>query len=218
MRRDESLPPALRYIAEVFAPEDEALRAIDRSIHAHDQPIHIGAAEGKLLELLVRLSGARKIVEIGTLGGYSAVWMARAMPEDGLLITVEKDAARCKRTQEMLEKYGLSRRIRVEEGDALSVLPKLSSEGAFDMVFMDADKSQYLDYLDWAERNIRRGGLIVADNTFLFGAVYAKELPDHVRESTRQTMLEFNRRLANPAHYCGILIPTPEGMTVAMRL
>ena len=103
-------------------------------------------------------------------------------------------------------------------GDALDVLPQLSKEGPFDMVFIDADKLNYLRYLDWAEENVRKGGLIVGDNTFLFDAVWRDDPVDRVRQTARDAMRDFNRRLADPQKYCGILLPTQEGMTVALKL
>jgi len=107
------------------------------------------------------------------------------------------------------------------QGDALGQLHALEDKAPFDMVFIDADKRQYLDYLDWAEKNIRKGGLIAADNTLLSGAVFLKEdepLPARIRQSTNEIMKTFNARMADPKKYCSILLPTTDGMTVAVKL
>ena len=108
--------------------------------------------------------------------------------------------------------------ITIVEGDASLTLPELAKDhGPFDMVFIDADKKSYLTYLDWAEEHIRPGGLIVADDTLLKGAVYMDELPYRVRRSTKDSLVKFNQRLADPEKYTSILLPTDAGMTIAVK-
>ena len=112
-------------------------------------------------------------------------------------------------------KFDAGKKIELRVGDALESLAEL--EGPFDMIFIDADKLNYMNYLNWAEKNIRKGGLIVGDNTFLFGAVYAAEPVDRVRKTAFDAMTAFNARLGDDRYYTGILLPTPEGMTVAIK-
>lgn len=210
---------AIKYIRNLFAPEDSVLKTakqagFDRGVGG----MQVGAEEGKLLQTLVALSGAKKIVEIGTFMGYSTIWMARALPEDGYLYAIEKNADCARQASEHITASDVADRVSVKQGDALEILQTLESEGPFDMVFIDADKGGYVKYLDWAEQNIRKGGLIVGDNTFLFGDVYEDECPQGTPKGRWQTMREFNQRLADPTKYQSILIPTAEGMTVAVKL
>lgn len=197
------------YIRQTFAAETPALRALRESL---DDNISIHPEDGRLLQLLIKTAGIRTIVEIGTFGGYSAIWMAGALPPDGHLTTIEKDPARAAAAQETLAEYG---NITLRPGDAAEVLKTIS--GPVDMVFIDADKINYLTYLDWAEANVRPGGLIVGDNTFLFDAVWRDGPVDRVRDTARQAMRDFNRRLADPLRYDSIMLPTVEGMTIARR-
>jgi caffeoyl-CoA O-methyltransferase len=198
------------YIRGLFAPETENLRSLRGSLK---DDISVLPEEGKLLQFLIRLSGAKKIVEIGTFAGYSTLWMAAALPADGHIHTIEKDPARAAEARKNLQDR---KNVTLTEGNALDILPGLT--GPFDMVFIDADKLSYLHYLDWAEKNVRQGGLIVGDNTFLFDAVWKDAPIDRVRETARQAMREFNKRLSDPARYCSIMLDTPEGMTIAQKI
>jgi predicted O-methyltransferase YrrM len=203
----------LDYIRQVFAPETAALRDLrEQASHANDQ-ISIYPEEGKLLQVLIRLGRIKRIVEIGCLSGYSALWMAAALLPDGEIITIEKDTVRAARARENLT----DPRIKLMTGDALQILQTLTAEAPFDMVFIDADKLNYNNYLEWAEKNIRQGGLIVGDNSLLFDAVWMAETPLRVRQTALAAMREFNRRLADPDKYTGILLPTAEGMTIAVK-
>jgi predicted O-methyltransferase YrrM len=217
--RPREIPDRIRYIREVFAPEDSVLADVDQRLTEYNMPIHIGAEEGKFLEFLIKLAGVKTIVEIGTLAGYSTVWMARALPEDGHIYTIEKDADRAllaKKTFATLESE-TARKITLCEGDAMNVLKRLSVHTPFDMLFIDADKIHYPEYLDWAERAVRKGGLIVGDNSFLFEAVYLDYLPEGIRPTAQKAMREFNKRLGDPERYTGIMLPTKEGLTLAIK-
>ena len=141
--------------------------------------------------------------------------MAEALPADGKIITLEKDETRAAKAAAHFAQFDTGKKIELRTGDALETLPTLS--GPFDMIFIDADKLNYMNYLTWAEKNIRKGGLIVGDNTFLFGAVYAAAPVDRVRKSAFDAMTAFNARLGDDNFYTGILLPTPEGMTVAVK-
>jgi predicted O-methyltransferase YrrM len=211
------------YIRRLFAPETPALQAVRAALTDPQDKISIHPQEGKLLQLLVRLCQAKTVVEIGTLGGYSALWMADALPEDGKIHTLEKDDRRAALATKHFQAFDAARKITLVQGDALASLAALSDKAPFDMVFIDADKINYPAYLDWAETHVRKGGLIVGDNTFLFGTVWqdAPGQTSHgnpLRSTAWQAMRDFNARLADPEKYQSILLPTAEGMTVAQKL
>lgn len=208
-------PDRLSYIRALFAPENDAQQKARESLTGDNDKISIYAEEGKLLQLLIRLSGIKTIVEVGTLGGYAALWMAAALPEGGHLYTIEKDPARAALAK---QNTASAQNITLLEGDAQKVLARIEDKAPFDMIFIDADKLNYVHYLDWAEKHIRKGGLIIGDNSLLFDAVWMEELPPRVRQTALQAMRDFNKRLADPARYHSILLPTQEGMTIAQKL
>jgi predicted O-methyltransferase YrrM len=163
-----------QYLGDLLAPSDPALeQALAASAAAGLPAIHVSPTQGKLLSLLVRSLQARQVLEIGTLGGYSAIWLARALPPDGRLITLEAKPLHAEVARKNIERAGLSGVVEIRLGPALSTLSELAAEGLapFDLVFIDADKPAYVDYLDWALRLTRRGSLIVADNVVRKGAV-----------------------------------------------
>jgi predicted O-methyltransferase YrrM len=135
-------------------------------------PITLSASQGKLLELLVRVHGARRILELGTLGGYSSIWLARALPPDGRLVTLEASSRFAAVARGNLARAGLGETVEVRVGPALETLPQLAAEAApFDMIFIDADKANYPHYLEWSLKLSRPGTLIVADNVIGGGAI-----------------------------------------------
>lgn len=158
------------YINSLFATEDAVLsRALDRAKKAGLPEIQLSPGQAKLVYLLAKMIGAKRMLEIGTLGGYSAIWLGRALPEDGELVSVELDPAHAAVAREALEDAGLEARCTVVEGKGLDVMDTLTP--AFDMVFLDANKEHYPAYLKQAIRLTRPGGLIVADNVVREGAV-----------------------------------------------
>lgn len=203
------------YIRALFGTENDAQKAARESLDGANDGISIYPEEARLLQLLIRLAGIKTIVEIGTLGGYSAVSMAAALPPDGKIWTLEKDPARAALARKNI---AADHRITLIEGDARQSLAQLSDRAPFDMAFIDADKLNYAHYLDWAEANVRRGGLIVGDNSLLFDAVWMKDRPPRVRDTALAAMRAFNRRLSDTQKYCGILLPTAEGITIAQKL
>jgi predicted O-methyltransferase YrrM len=159
-----------RYLAEHLAPGDPVLdAALAASEAAGLPPASVSPLQGRLLELVARLCSARAILEIGTLGGYSTIWLARALPPDGRLVTLEADARHARVARANLAHAGLAALVEVVEGPALETLPRL--EGPFDLVFIDADKERSVDYLGLALERSRPGTLIVADNVVRGGAV-----------------------------------------------
>lgn len=183
------------YIASLFADQDEALIATQESLKASNMPlISVSPNQGKLLYVLALLCNARRILEIGTLGGYSAIWMARALPVDGHLITLESNPQHAAVAQANIERAGLSKKVEVRVGSALELLTRLATEGVepFDMVFIDADKPPYAHYFQLALRLTRPGALIVADNVIRAGKLLDPAQTDPNVTGTR----EFNTTLA----------------------
>lgn len=162
------------FIEDQLLPSDRELRAVlEGSSEAGLPSIQVSPPQGKLLNLLARAVGARAILELGTLGGYSSLWLARALPPGGRLVTLEADPAHADVAGANLAGAGVSDRVEIRLGPALETLPKLLAEGSgpFDLVFIDADKVGYADYLAWAHRLSRVGSLIVADNVIRGGSV-----------------------------------------------
>jgi predicted O-methyltransferase YrrM len=163
-----------RYITEVLVPGDAALEAaLEASAAAGLPPINVTPNQGKLLMLLALIQGARSILEIGTLGGYSTIWLARALPAGGRLITLEADPKHAEVARANIARAGLADVVELRQGRALDTLPQLAAErrGPFDLIFIDADKPSNPDYVVWALALSRRGSLIVIDNVVREGAV-----------------------------------------------
>jgi len=199
----------LDWLSRVHAPHDAALaRAFDAPA-AHGMPaIQLGASEAKAVALLLKLAGARKVVEVGTLAGYSALVMARALPTNGHVWTIEYDPKHAGVARENLAAAGLAERVTVLEGAGLDILPRLERHGPFDAVFIDADKVNYDRYGRWAADNTRPGGLLVGDNAFLFG-----RLLEDSREAAAMRRFHEEAR----AHFDTVCLPTPDGMLLGVR-
>ena len=162
------------YLDATLVREDEALRSAVRDSAAAGLPsIAVTPSQGKLLHQLALLVGARRILEVGTLGGYSAIWMARALPPDGKLVTIEIEAKHADVAQKNFVRAGVADRIELRRGRALEELPRIVADGLgpFDLAFIDADKESNPDYFDWALKLSRRGSLIVIDNVVRDGTV-----------------------------------------------
>lgn len=160
------------YIIGVVQPIDPVLDAAQEAARAADlPPISVSAAQGKFLHLLARIQGATRILEIGTLAGYSTIWLGRALPADGRLITLEFDPKHADVARANIARAGLAEKVDIRVGRAIDVLPTLSAEGPFDLVFIDADKPGTTDYFNWALKLSRRGTVIVVDNVVRDGKV-----------------------------------------------
>jgi predicted O-methyltransferase YrrM len=170
-----------RYVTEQLIGEDEALDAALRaSAEAGLPPIAVSPPQGKLLHLLARSIGARRALEIGTLGGYSTIWLGRALGEHGRVVTLEADARYAEVAGANIERAGLGERVEIRVGPALETLPRLAQEQPepFDLVFIDADKRRTPDYCEWALKLTRAGSLIIADNVIRDGAIADPDSPD----------------------------------------
>jgi predicted O-methyltransferase YrrM len=175
MSENEALWTAVdKYITDMLVPPDAALdAAVEASNAAGLPPIAVTPAQGKLLHLLARLLGARKILEIGTLGGYSTIWLARALPKDGQLITLESEPKHAEVARANISRAGLSGLVDLRVGNALEVLPQITAEGGgpFDLTFIDADKRSIPAYFQFALKLSRKGSLIIVDNVVRDGRV-----------------------------------------------
>jgi predicted O-methyltransferase YrrM len=178
-----------RYFTDLLIPPDSALDSALKSSNEAGLPaINVSPNQGKLLHLLAKIKGARKILEIGTLGGYSTMWLARALPPDGRLITLEADPKHAEVAQANIERAGLSGIVEVRLGRALETLPQLQAEGAgpFDLVFVDADKPSNPDYFEWALKLTRTGSVLIFDNVVRHGAVIEDTRDDSGIQGTRR--------------------------------
>jgi caffeoyl-CoA O-methyltransferase len=200
------------YISALFAPEDELLVSLrEEADRTGLPPIAVSADEGRLLQVLLTSIGARRVLEVGTLGGYSAIWMARALPDDGELLSIEIDPTHAEFARRYVQRAGLGDRIEIRVGRALDVLPSLDGE-RFDAVFIDADKEPMPTYFDWAIRLLRPGGLVIADNTLWGGKVFDDAEHDEKTKAVR----EFNRRMATDPRVLSILVPTHDGVAIGV--
>ncbi|RPI22138.1 MAG: O-methyltransferase, partial [Chloroflexota bacterium] len=184
-----------RYFTQLFVPDDPILdAALKDAAKAGLPPIHVSANQGKFLAILARTVRACSILEIGTLGGYSTIWLARALDPGGHLVTLEANPKHAEVARRNIERAGLSHVVEIRIGIALETLPLLAAEGAgpYDLVFIDADKVNYAAYLGWALTLTRRGSLIIADNVVRKGAVADAGSPDINVQGVRR----FNAMLA----------------------
>ena len=214
----QNISPNLHYIRKLYAPQDALLASINETLEKLGIHMQIGPEEGKMLQMLIVLHQVRSVVELGTLAGYSTLWMARALPDDGHIYTIDNDEKHIAMAGHFFDQSDVRDRITQLAGDGPEVLAELSQKAPFDMIFIDADKGGYNDYLDWAETNVRQFGLVVADNTLLFDTVALdKETPGPHADSW-EAMRRFNERLADEGKYFTIMLPTQDGLTVAIKL
>jgi predicted O-methyltransferase YrrM len=189
MMDQETFSAVDRFIGETIVEEDEALRGAVAAAEAAGLPaIQVSPPQGKLLQLLVRLVGAKRILEFGTLGGYSAILMARALAEDGQLISLEANPDYAEVARQSIEAAAVGEKVEIRVGPALKALPALEEEGAgpFDLVFIDADKVNTPNYFAWALDRTRPGGLIVADNVVRDGTLADAAAADEATQAQRQ--------------------------------
>jgi len=187
-KEEEIWSRAEQYIVEHLLGRDEALDSVLAAAQAAGMPdIQVSPTHGKLLMLLAQMHGAKKILEIGTLAGYSTIWLARALPAEGKLVTLEFDPKHAAVARGNIAKAGFADRVEVREGSALDTLPMLKAEGEgpFDFVFIDANKTGYSDYLDWALQLTRRGSVIVADNAVQAGRIADADCDDPTVQAIR---------------------------------
>jgi predicted O-methyltransferase YrrM len=200
------------YIEGLFSANDEVLEEALRSSERNGLPrINVSANEGRLLYMLAKMCGARKILEIGTLGGYSTIWLARALPQDGRLITLEYAPKHAEVARANLERAGLSDKVEVRVGAGLDTLPQIEAngEGPFDLFFIDADKVNYPGYLEWAIKLSRPGSVILSDNLIRNGDVL-DPTPDN---QVATVVAQYNRELASNPRLESIILPITREVT-----
>lgn len=203
-------PEILRYVDALHASHDGALAAAFQAPEREEMPaIQVGASEGRLLELLARLAGARRAVEVGTLAGYSAIRLARGLGPEGRLWTLENDPRHAAVARARIADAGLGDRVEIVEGDAAVRLGDIAENGPFDLVFLDADKGRYDLYGRWAAANVRPGGLLLADNSYFFGRLLDSDDPDAA------AMRRFHEEAA--ASFETACVPTPDGLLLGVR-
>jgi predicted O-methyltransferase YrrM len=208
-------PRIAPYVERLLQPEDAVLREIrERSAREGLPAIAVGPFDGRHLEVLARVAGARRIVEIGTLGGYSGTCLARALPAGGVLDTFEIDPRHAEVALESFRRAGVADRVRVHVGPALERLREVEADGPFDLVFVDADKAAYPAYLAWAADHLRLGGTLVADNVFRRAAF---PLPDD-SEAAATGIRAFNEALARGDRFRATLLPLEDGFAVGVRI
>ncbi len=208
------------YIRNLVGVEDDVLKAADNSIsEANIPPISVSANQGKFLQVLAKVCGAKNILEIGTLVGYSTIWMARALPAGGKLISLEFEPLHAKVARQNIERAGLSNAVDIRVGKALDLLPQIQADndGPFDMIFIDADKAPYKEYFEWALKLSRPGTLIVADNVIRDGKVMDPDEKDEMVQGARR----FNAFLATVPQVTATIIQTVgskmhDGMALAV--
>ncbi len=202
-------PAIAPYVEALLAPEDAVLAEIRaRSAAAGLPDIAVGPFDGRHLEVIARSAGAKRMIEVGTLGGYSAVCLARALPDDGHLHTFELEAAHAQVARESLRLAGVLDKVTIHVGPALERLADVEADGPFDLVFLDADKAGYPDYLAWAEQHVRPGGTLLADN--VFRKPRGREMADVIHA--------FNERLAHSGLWRATFLPLEDGLAFAVRL
>lgn len=214
--------PLENYLHMLFPTEPDALfeeaRAASRELGK--APISLSPHEARLMSTLIQMHRCHKFVEVGTLTGLSALWILQGLEKGGELWTLEKDEKHAKVAREIFEKYqktNADKKVHLVEGDAQKTLTSLESKGPFDGIFIDGNKSAYGAYLDWAEKNLRKGALILADNVFLGGAVLTGNKAVFSKKQI-DVMKNFNERLADPKRYRSVIAPTGEGLFIAIKL
>ncbi len=202
-------PSIVRYCDDAHAALDSGLLAAFSAPKQTGIPaIMVGKSEGRLLNLLVRLSGAKRAVEVGTLAGFSALQIARSLPKDGHLWTIENEPLHADVARQNIVDDGLGDRVEIVLADGPQGLAQIAPNGPFDLVFLDADKERYDVYAHWAIENLRPGGLILVDNAYFFG-----QLLDETDEAAAVRAMH----VYVAAHCDSVCIPTPDGLVLGIK-
>ncbi len=209
-------------LTDLYAAEDDALRAAREATAAAGMPeIQISPSQGRLLQMLVRMTGARNVLEIGALGGYSGIWIARGLPAEGRFLSLELSEKHAQVARASLARAHIAAQTEVRVGPAAETLPTLTAEAPFDLIFIDADKGGYPTYLEWALRLIRPGGVIVADNCVRGGAPLAERLADDASPENRG-IYDYDRSVASNPRLLSVGLPIDEdgldGLVISVAL
>lgn len=209
----------VRYVEETFRPEDQALKDARERMKKGSLPaIQVGKMDSLHLEVLTRACGAKKAVEIGTLGGYSGICIARGLSPNGKLFTLELKPEHAELARENFLAAGVASFVEILVGPAIENLNKITSEGPFDLVFIDADKPSYPAYLQWATENLRIGGLLLADNTLGWGLIAEDQFETEEDEKAILALRDLNLKMSQEGRFRATLLPTGEGMTAGVKI
>jgi predicted O-methyltransferase YrrM len=208
------------YISNLLAPEDKALTDTIKSLNTEGLPQHsVSANQGKFLQIMMIICNAKRVLELGTLGGYSTIWIARALPNNGIVITVEVDKHHAEVAQKNITNAGLSEKVDIRIGKAMNILPKLidSNEEPFDMIFIDADKPPYTEYFEYALKLSHVGTLIICDNVIREGKILDRDSTDEKVQGVQR----FNKILAQNKNVTATIVQTIgtkeyDGMAIAV--
>jgi len=202
-----------QYVSDHFVQEDDLLQSVREVTARSGLPlINLDSYEGRMLQVLVAMSGAKNVIEIGTLAGYSGIWIARGLPVDGKLITIDKSSKHADLARQHFDKAGLSDKVTVYQGNALQILQKIASDAPYDMVFIDADKPNYPNYLEWAVDHLRIGGTVMAHNAFWGGRILA---PNNAED---HGMIAFNESLANHPQLQSTILEVGDGLAIGVKI
>ena len=211
-----------KYISRLLANEDQVLKDVITSLDQAGLPqFSVSPSQGKLLQVFAAMCGAKNILELGTLGGYSTIWLARALPAAGKLITIEFDDRCADVAEKNLAAANLQSKVSVRRGKALDVLPLLQNEnaGPFDLIFIDADKPPYTEYFQWALKLSRPGSIIICDNVIREGMVLEENHPDEKVRGVQR----FNNFLSTCTEVNATILPTVgmkefDGMAICVKI
>lgn len=201
------------YLAARTQREDAFLRRLKAAaLRAGIPPIWISPAQASFMQILLRLARAKRVIEVGTLAGYSAIWMARALPPGGCVTTLEINDRFADFAEDWIRRSDVAGRIRILRGDARSILPTLRADSA-DAAFLDADKASYPLYLRESLRIVRRGGAILVDNAFAFGQLF----DSHPTDPETAAVVRFNEIMAREKRLASVIVPLGDGLWVGVR-
>jgi predicted O-methyltransferase YrrM len=199
-----------QYLAEHYWAEDDLLREVRADIAQRGPQIQVSAEAGRLLALLVRAAGARRVLEVGTLFGYSGIWMARELPADGHLDTIEIEKLHADAAEHWFERAGLGERVTVHRGAGAEVLATLS--GPYDVAFIDADKAGYPAYARMALERMRPGGIVIADNMIRHGRIVEAGV-----SADNDGLRELHDLLGGDANLVATTVPVGDGLAIAVK-
>ena len=215
MVRSQDITDKQAYVRKLYCKEEIDFSHVFKTAEGK-QNIQLSPEEGKLLNMLLSIHKAKYVLEIGTLVGYSCCWIATAIPEDGKVITIEVDKTRFEIAKQNFVKTKFIHKITVVNADAIDYLKNLNIDYALDAVFIDGKKEDYYIYLELVYPFLRKDGLIIADNTFLFDTVY-NNAPSEENTKRWKAMRKFNLEISNTQKYKSLILPTDEGLSVAIK-
>ena len=212
-------PNIAQYVEEVFMPEDSRLQeAREFSIAKDVRQIQVGRMDALHLTIIAAAAKAKKAVEFGTLAGYSGIALLRGMGSGGFLHTLEAEPKHAEVARRNFNESGFNDSVQIWEGDALESMEALTAKGPFDLAFIDADKANYENYFNWCAKNLRKGGVVLADNCFAFGMIADEEFSTPKDEKIRNTLHNFNVLVARHPDFHSTMLPTEEGLLFAVKV